>query len=61
MHEEREAARFQERYYVSVVLFDAQGTLSACEVTGGTKQGIGLEVPCVYHFVAKQRLIKTLL
>ena len=33
---------------------------STCEVTGRRRCGNGLELPCSYHFVAKQWLIKKL-
>ena len=29
-----------------------------CEITGHRKHGIGLEVPCIYTFSAKKRMIK---
>ena len=43
-----------------VLYFLRHGGQSTCEVTGWRKRGNGLEVPYVYCFVAKQRLIKKL-
>jgi len=40
--------------------FLKHGGIATCEVIGGRKQGNGLEVPCMYRFVAKQWLIKNL-
>ena len=31
-----------------------------CEITGHRKRGIGLEVPCIYTFSAKKKMIRKL-
>ena len=37
--------------------FITHGGEVACEVTGRRKRGNGLEVPCVYHFKGKDKII----
>jgi len=40
--------------------FLRHGGRSTCEITGRRKCGNGLEVPCVYRFVGKRKLIEKL-
>jgi len=40
--------------------FIVHGGNVVCEITGHRKRGIGLEVPCIYTFTAKKKMIKKL-